>query len=105
MNAVMRLPRAALAGRNAAETECTPERIYGDPKWPMLQHAALPLTVKIPLNGIRLRDVNALAAGVTIESCWPSNNEVPLYAGDVVLSWCEFEGSDANMAVRITRLG
>ena len=59
---------------------------------------------RIPLRGVRLRDIHTLSEGALVESQWRTSDEVPLFAAGVVLSWCEFEGADQTMAVRLTRL-
>lgn len=74
-------------------------------KWPMLQHVPIPMTVKIPLPGISLRELGALAVGEVIASEWPASEEVPLYASNVALSWGEFEVVNGAIAIRLTRLG
>jgi len=74
-------------------------------KWPMLQQVPVPMTVKIPLPGISLRELGALAVGELIASEWPATEEVPLYASNVALSWGEFEVVDGSIAIRLTRLG
>jgi len=74
-------------------------------KWPMLQQVPVPMTVKIPLPGISLRELGTLAVGEVIASEWPASEEVPLYASNVALSWGEFEVVDGLIAIRLTRLG
>ena len=74
-------------------------------KWPLLQTLEVPLAVRVPLRKLKLRDVRDLQAGAVINSEWPAAEEVPLYATDVVLSWCEFAVVDGVMAARLTRLG
>ena len=74
-------------------------------RWPMLQQVPVPMTVKIPLPGISLRQLGALAVGEVIVSDWPASEEVPLYASNVALSWGEFEVVEGSIAVRLTRLG
>jgi len=74
-------------------------------KWPMLQQVPVPMTVKIPLPGISLRELGALAVGEVIASEWPASEEVPLYASNVALSWGEFEVVNGAIAIRLTRLG
>ena len=72
----------------------------------VMRRAPCPLlTVKIPLPGISLRQLGALAVGEVIVSDWPASEEVPLYASNVALSWGEFEVVEGSIAVRLTRLG
>jgi len=74
-------------------------------KWPMLHQVPVPMTVKIPLPGISLRQLSALGVGEVIASEWPASEEVPLYASNVALSWGEFELVNGAIAIRLTRLG
>jgi flagellar motor switch protein FliM len=74
-------------------------------KWPVLQTVEVPLAVRVPLVRLTLRDVRGLQPGAVLMSEWPAAEEVPLYAADVVLSWCEFAVVDGIMAARLTRLG
>jgi len=74
-------------------------------KWPVLERMAVPLAVRVPLHRLRLGDVRELREGSVLASEWPAAEEVPLYAADVPLSWCEFAVVDGVMAARLTRLG
>lgn len=88
-----------------AGTPVSPDAFHGSQYWPALQHACVPLAVRIPLPALRLREVQALKVGTTIQSDWAATEEVPLFAAGIALSWCEFEGAEQTMAVRLTRLG
>jgi flagellar motor switch protein FliM len=81
------------------------ESFEASEKWPELQELKLPLAVKVPAGRMTLADVRALHVGSVIESAWPVSEEVPLNAGNVALSWCEFAVVDGEMAARLTRLG
>ena len=89
----------AVGAKDAAQT------IFRNEKWPALQLAPVALAVRVPLAGVSLRELQELVAGKTIESKWPAADEVPLYAGGVLLSWGEFETAEQRMAIRMTRLG
>jgi flagellar motor switch/type III secretory pathway protein FliN len=77
----------------------------GPSKWPMPQQMPVRMTVKIPMVGISLRGLAALQVGAVIASTWAAGEEVPLYASNVTLSWCEFEVVNGGIAVRLTRVG
>ncbi len=62
------------------------------------------LDVVVPVREFRVRHLLALEPGEVIESQWNYGEDVPLAAGDVQLSWSEFEVLDNQLAVRITRL-
>ncbi|MDE1161707.1 MAG: FliM/FliN family flagellar motor C-terminal domain-containing protein [Acidobacteriaceae bacterium] len=85
--------------------ELTGGAFEANDKWPVLQRLAIPMAVRIPLERITLREVRKLAAGCVLTSEWPAAEEVPLFAADVALSWCEFAVIDGVMAARLTRLG
>ncbi len=97
-------PRSSAAEATGAAA-CTPSLIHNSRHWPALQHVAVPLAVRIPLPALRLREVQELQLGALLLSTWPATEEVPLLAAGVALSWCEFEGAEQTMAVRVTRLG
>jgi flagellar motor switch protein FliM len=74
------------------------------PAWPMISRLPMKLAVSIPLSGFRVRDLLRLACGQTIESAWPTTEDVPLKAGEIQVSWNEFEVVDQHIALRLTRL-
>jgi len=97
--------KTPVAKRLLAEQGDTGEAIETRAKWPMLQQVPVPMTVKIPLPGISLRELAALSAGTIIVSNWAASEEVPLFASNIALSWGEFEVVDGMIAIRLTRLG
>ena len=62
------------------------------------------LDVSVPVRNFRVRNLLALEPGQLIESGWGHGEDVPLAAGEVQLSWSEFEVVDTQLAVRVTRL-
>ncbi|MDE1154453.1 MAG: FliM/FliN family flagellar motor C-terminal domain-containing protein [Acidobacteriaceae bacterium] len=87
----------------------TPELLAGafesNEKWPVLQQLNVSMRVRIPLQRVTLRTLRGLRPGALLCSDWPAAEEVPLYAQEVPLSWCEFAVVDEVMAARLTRLG
>lgn len=76
-----------------------------NPRWSSMQHVPVRLVVKLPLAPMSLRKLQELHVGAVIESTWPAGEEVPLWASDVTLSWCEFAVVNDKIAARLTRLG
>jgi flagellar motor switch protein FliM len=74
------------------------------PAWPMISRLPVKLSVSIPLARFRVRELLQLASGQTIESEWPTTEDVPLQVGDIQVSWSEFEVVEQHMALRLTRL-
>jgi flagellar motor switch protein FliN/FliY len=72
--------------------------------WPLISRLLVRLAAQIPLTGFKVRDLLALNAGQMIQSSWPGTEDVPVKAGEVHLSWSEFEVVEERMAVRLTRL-
>jgi flagellar motor switch protein FliM len=62
------------------------------------------LDVAVPVRDFRVRNLLALEPGQLIETDWGHGDDVPLSAGEVQLTWSEFEVVDTQLAVRITRL-
>ena len=78
--------------------------LEGAAKWYVLQHLPVVMKVRIPLAGVVLRGLTQLKAGMVFSTEWPASEEVPLYAQDVAMGWCEFEVVEGKIAVRLTRL-
>jgi flagellar motor switch protein FliM len=74
------------------------------PAWPMISRMPVRLAVSVPLSGFKVRDLLQLACGQTIESAWPTTEDVPLKVGAIQVSWSEFEVVDRHIALRLTRL-
>ncbi len=62
------------------------------------------LDVAVPVRDFRVRDLLALEPGSVIETLWAHGEDMPLAAGAVQLTWCEFEVVETALAVRVTRL-
>jgi flagellar motor switch protein FliM len=85
---------AALSGQSMEE----------HPAWPMISRLPVNLSVSIPLNRFKVRDLLGLACGQTIQSAWAATEDVPLSAGELQLNWGEFEVVEQRIALRLTRL-
>ena len=72
--------------------------------WPLVARLPMRLAAAVPVTGFTVRDLLQLAAGRLLETAWPENNDIPLKAGRVQMSWCEFEVVEQRMSVRLTRL-
>ena len=70
----------------------------------MISRLPVLLAVNIPMSGLRVRDLLALQTGQTIETTWPSTDNVPLKVGAVQVGWGEFEVVEQRMALRLSRL-
>ena len=68
--------------------------------------ATLPveMDVSVPVREFRVRNLLTLEPGQIIETDWGHGDDVPLAAGNVRLTWSEFEVVESQLAVRITRL-
>lgn len=62
------------------------------------------LDVSVPVREFRVRNLLALDCGQVIETQWSHGEDVPLAAGEVQLTWSEFEVVDTQLGVRVTRL-
>jgi flagellar motor switch protein FliN/FliY len=71
---------------------------------PPMARLPVELDVSVPVRDFRVRNLLALEAGQIIETEWGHGDDVPLAAGDVQLTWAEFEVVETQLAVRITRL-
>lgn len=78
--------------------------IEAHPEWPLLGSIPMRLTVRAAFPGFKVRDLVGLTVGLVFRSKCASNSDLPLYVGDVQLSWSEFEVVEHRLAVRITRL-
>jgi flagellar motor switch protein FliM len=71
---------------------------------PAIARLPVELDVSIPVRGFRVRSLLALEPGAVIETQWGHGEDMLLAAGDVQLTWCEFEVVETALAVRVTRL-
>ncbi|ACO33596.1 MULTISPECIES: FliM/FliN family flagellar motor C-terminal domain-containing protein [Acidobacterium] len=66
--------------------------------------APLRLEIRLPIRGLRVKDVLALRKGAIFETQWPADEDIPGDCGGQQLVWAEFEVIDKKLAVRVTRL-
>lgn len=78
--------------------------IEGHPDWSVLQRIPLRVGAGVVIQGFKVRNLVSLGIGQTLETIFPTTEDVPLIVGGVQLAWCEFEVVEQHMAVRITRL-
>jgi flagellar motor switch protein FliN/FliY len=82
----------------------TPAEGEGIVLTPALARLPVELDVAVPVRGFRVRNLLALEPGAVIETQWGHGEDMPLAAGAVQLTWCEFEVVETALAVRVTRL-
>lgn len=66
--------------------------------------AAVQLEIRLPVQGMRVKDVLSLHKGEILETAWPSDEDLPGSCAGVHLFWTEFEVIEKRLAVRVTRL-
>lgn len=66
--------------------------------------APLQLEIRLPIHGMRVKDVLGLRKGAVFETAWPADEDLPGDCAGVQLVWTEFEVIDKKLAVRVTRL-
>uniref|UniRef100_A0A7V5CTE0 FliM/FliN family flagellar motor switch protein n=1 Tax=Acidobacterium capsulatum TaxID=33075 RepID=A0A7V5CTE0_9BACT len=66
--------------------------------------APLRLEIRLPIRGLRVKDILALRKGAIFETQWPADEDIPGDCGGQQLVWTEFEVIDKKLAVRVTRL-
>jgi flagellar motor switch protein FliN/FliY len=66
--------------------------------------APLRLEIRLPIRGLRVKDVLGLRKGAIFETQWPADEDIPGDCGGEQLVWTEFEVIDKKLAVRVTRL-
>jgi flagellar motor switch protein FliN/FliY len=92
------------SGMVSGQGDSSVQSMEDHPAWPMISRLPMKLSVGIPLVRFRVREMLQLASGQTIESEWPTTEDVPLKVGEIQVSWSEFEVVEQHMAVRLTRL-
>ncbi|MFC6644291.1 FliM/FliN family flagellar motor C-terminal domain-containing protein [Granulicella cerasi] len=90
---------------DAKAPELSTESFEANEQWPVLQNLHVPLSVRVPLRTLSLKELRALQPGDILSSEWMASEEVPMFAGTVPLSWCEFAVVEGLMAARLTRIG
>jgi flagellar motor switch/type III secretory pathway protein FliN len=93
---------AAARGEETAEGAAA--NLESHAAWPLLSRLPVQLAAAVPVTGFRVRDLLQLAAGKLLETAWAENEDIPLRAGRVQMSWCEFEVVERRLSVRLTRL-
>jgi len=74
------------------------------PAWPILSQLPTLLSVAIPLQGLRVRDLLALQPGQLVHTARNYGEDAPLAVGPLQIAWGEFDVLNGNIALRITRL-
>jgi flagellar motor switch protein FliN/FliY len=72
--------------------------------WPILAKLPMRCAVSAVVPHFRVRNLLAMKPGDTLESVWPTTEDVPLTVGGVLVFWSEFELVEERLAVRLTRL-
>lgn len=62
------------------------------------------LDLRVPVPFFRVQDLLSLEKGRVLETAWSNGEDLPLWAGDVLMVWTEFEVIEQKLAVRVTRL-
>jgi flagellar motor switch protein FliN/FliY len=70
----------------------------------LVTQAPVRLEIRLPLHGVRVKDVLALRKGAIFETQWPADEDIPGDCGGEQLIWTEFEVIEKKLAVRVTRL-
>lgn len=71
---------------------------------PSIAKLPVQLDLRIPVPSFRVQDLLTLEKGRVLETVWSSTEDLPLWCGDVLMVWTEFEVVEQKLAVRITRL-
>ena len=82
----------------------TVEETAESPFHPLVLRLPVEVDVSVPIRGLRVKHLLALAPGQVIESQWNHGIDLPLAACDVQLAWTEFEVMETKLAVRVTRV-
>ena len=62
------------------------------------------LDLRVPVPSFRVQDLLSLEKGRVLETAWSNAEDLPLWCGDVLMVWTEFEVIEQKLAVRVTRL-
>ena len=62
------------------------------------------LAITIPIQGVKLRDLQVLREGKILKTVVSAVEDVPVNVGGALLGWAELDNVDGRMAVRLTRL-
>jgi flagellar motor switch protein FliN/FliY len=69
-----------------------------------LHSVSFRLAVTIPIQGLKLRDLQVLGKGRILKTIISAVEDVPVNVGGALLGWAELDNVDGRMAVRLTRL-
>ncbi|MHB1023758.1 MAG: FliM/FliN family flagellar motor switch protein [Acidobacteriaceae bacterium] len=89
---------------NTAKAQSSAMGYENHASWPVLSRLPVMLEVGVPVMRFCVRDVLALELGKVIQTTWHGTADIPLKAGNVHLSWGEFEVADGKLALRLTVL-
>ena len=70
-----------------------------------LDELRMMLEVMVRVRGFRVEDLLSLKKGTVLETVHEHSQDVPLYCGNTLLLWGEFEVMEQKLAVRTTRVG
>ncbi|WP_263409066.1 FliM/FliN family flagellar motor C-terminal domain-containing protein [Terriglobus tenax] len=84
------------------EPEVAAEQNPAPEEWSYLAQLPVPLAVSIPLPSISLGELMQLAPGQVLVSNFPTNQDVPLVAGELFLAMVDFERAGDQLGVRIS---
>lgn len=91
---------AALVRAEGAKEPATAE----PPRDTRLDRLPLQLDVMLPVRFLRVRELLALGPGSVVETAHAHAQDVPVWCGEKLLAWGEFEVAEQRLAVRVTRL-
>ncbi len=69
-----------------------------------LHSVSFRLAGTIPIQGLKLRDLQILGKGRILKTVISAVEDVPVNVGGALLGWAELDNVDGRMAVRLTRL-
>ncbi len=73
-------------------------------RWQAVMELPCHLSVDIPLPNFRVRDFLGVRAGSVIRTNWSLTRDVPWRVNDTLMGWGELEGTNTNLALRLTEL-
>lgn len=69
-----------------------------------LRHFPFRLCAAVPLDGLKLGDIQSLKRGQVLATCVSAANDVPVQVGGAAFAYAELDNMDGKMALRLTRL-
>jgi len=73
-------------------------------RWAPVLHLHCELTIDLPLERVKVRDLMRLASGSVLTTPWRLTRDVPLRINGTLVGWGEMEASGNRLAVRLTEL-